>query len=283
MDTLRAQIKMTPRQHLTGQPSTEPSTESSLTRLKVALGTLVAVEAAHHCESAAAAAVEAAFAAVAAVDTLLHPQNQTSDLAKVNAAPLHTRVAVHRFTWELLSLAKRLNAFTCGVFDPCLPSQAGRLRDIELGSEPYVICRQPVALDFGGFAKGFAVDRGVEALIAQGCTRGLVNAGGDLRLFGPRTASVLLRGPDGHYDSLELADAALAVSDLDAQQRPAEHQGYYVRDGDRAGALRFAAVIARNATLADALGKCVLLCSGAVAARTLLSFDARCVSPGIQE
>jgi thiamine biosynthesis lipoprotein len=52
-----------------------------------------------------------------------------------------------------------------------------------------------VKIDLGGIAKGFAVDRAVEALQRQGITDGLVNAGGDLRAFGPRSYPIDVRDP----------------------------------------------------------------------------------------
>jgi thiamine biosynthesis lipoprotein ApbE len=39
-------------------------------------------------------------------------------------------------------------------------------------------------VDLGGIAKGFAVDRAVKALKCAGLASGVVNAGGDLRVFG---------------------------------------------------------------------------------------------------
>jgi thiamine biosynthesis lipoprotein len=41
-----------------------------------------------------------------------------------------------------------------------------------------------VAIDLGGIAKGYAVDRAVEVLKQGGLSAGLVNAGGDIRGFG---------------------------------------------------------------------------------------------------
>ncbi len=69
--------------------------------------------------------------------------------------------------------------------------------------------------------------------MASGCTAGLVNAGGDLRVFGQRSEPVFVRGAAGELINIELTNAALAVSDATAQQRPPEHQGYYVRDPRR--------------------------------------------------
>jgi len=147
-------------------------------------------------------------------------------------------------------------------------------------SEPdrIVMCRVPVALDLGGFAKGYAVDRAIEALKSNGCISGLVNAGGDLRVFGPRTEPILLRGPAGELSEVALADAALAVSDADSQRRPAEHQGYYTRARYQADAdplvARYAAVTANEAVIADALAKCVLLCPQSTMTEVLRAFCA---------
>ena len=254
-------------------------------RLRVALGTLVAIEAEAQSSPAAQSAVEAAFDAVADLGRLLHPHSPGSDLHRINCAPPGCAVAVHAATSELLRLALRLHALTEGAFDPCLPARPGALGDVELG-ELGVICHAPVSLDFGGFAKGYAVDRAIESLMLAGCSAGLVNAGGDLRVFGSRTEPLLLRGPGNQIRPVALRDAALAVSDADSAQKPPEHQGYYLRGTARmtgsAGnsapsrlLRRFAAVIAKEAVVADALAKCVMLCSPVVAGRALAEYDAR--------
>ncbi len=99
-------------------------------RLRISLGTLVAVEATSTSAAASEAAVEAAFAALAQIGHRLHPHSADSDLARINNAPLQTRITVHSSTCDLLNLAQRLNTLTDGVFDPCLPSRAGRLHDV---------------------------------------------------------------------------------------------------------------------------------------------------------
>jgi FAD:protein FMN transferase len=72
-----------------------------------------------------------------------------------------------------------------------------------------------VKIDLGGIAKGFAVDRAVEALRRHGVADGLVNAGGDLRTFGPREHEIDIRDPR-HPDRImcrvALRNAALASS-----------------------------------------------------------------------
>jgi FAD:protein FMN transferase len=257
-------------------------------RLRISMGTFVAVEATSRSAAAAEGAVEAAFAAIRRVDERMHPQNADSDLARINNAPLLTRIRVHSSVCELLDLARRINALSDGVFDPCLPTRTGRLQDIEV-SRNEVVCHATVALDFGGFAKGYAVDCAIEALQRDGCSAGLVNAGGDLRVFGSRTEPLFLRGSAGELTGVELIDAALAVSDADSERHPAEYQGYYIRAHAAAGTaltagndaamrtlpVRYAAVIAKQAVIADALVKCVLLCPMPTASRILVEFGAR--------
>jgi thiamine biosynthesis lipoprotein len=271
--------------------------------MRVAMGTLVAIEALHESTAAATAAVQSAFAAVAEVERLMYPRGAESDLSRINHAPLNTPTSVHASTCSLLNFAIRLSALTEGVFDPCLPIRAGRITDIEIiqrvaqaptdSATWQVVCHAPVALDFGGFAKGYAVDRAIGELVSRGCAGGLVNAGGDLRVFGPRSEPLLLRGPEGRLHMLKVPDAmlrepdvAVAVSDADCRQHPPEHQGYYRRRAcgetesrdsseDASGlTARYVAVIAKEAVIADALAKCVLLCPEAVAERVLNVFGA---------
>ena len=241
-------------------------------RLRVGLGTFLAVEASAASAEQADAAIEAAFAAMLEVEQRMHPSREGSDLAKINASSAWPSppIPVHRPTWDLLQLAKHLNALSDGVFDPCLPCRSGVLSDVELLPDSQVRCLAPVRLDFGGFAKGYAVDQAVEALMRYGCGAGLVNAGGDLRVFGPQVETVLLREKTGHFHPVRLSNAAIAVSEVNEARRPSEHSGYYLRtqvasNSDAVGDARIngrnVAVIANRAVLADALTKCALLCT----------------------
>jgi len=254
----------------------------SARRLRIGLGTFVAIEAQAASEAVALHGIEAAFAAVAAAEAHLHPGRPGSDLQRINATAPGQRVRIASATHGLLALARRLHELTLGIFDPCLPERPGRLPDVQLSEAadttqepPWVVCHAPVALDFGGFAKGHAIDCAVDALTAAGCSAGLVNAGGDVRLFGARRQTLLLRGSDGDYRPLALSNTALAVSAVHGRGRPRGHRGYYVR-GRRSGAHRhFAAVLAPTAVIADALTKCLLLCPEALARRALREFAAR--------
>ena len=249
------------------------------------MGTWVAIEASAESEAVAAGAIEAAYAEILEVERRMHPEREGSDIARINSAALRVRTPIHASTWEVLRLAQRLNELTGGVFDPCLPSSPGRLTDLELSgplarSAAWVVRRAPLALDLGGIAKGYAIDRAIAALGAAGCNAGAVNAGGDLRLFGARRETILLRYRDHGYRPLALQNAALAVSDLDEPRRPPGHRGYYVRSGAAAAMRRYAAVLAPDAMIADALTKCVLLCSDERASRAVAELGGRYVTQG---
>lgn len=134
-----------------------------------------------------------------------------SELSRLNASA-GLRVAVSPLL--LTTLLKALDAAraTRGVFDPtilqrmieigydrdfaALPSRlpaapAGRRsrtsawREIVVDEERRLV-RLPagVGLDFGGIAKGLAVDAALDQLVEMGATPALVNAGGDLAVYG---------------------------------------------------------------------------------------------------
>jgi len=242
-------------------------------RLRPLLGTLVAVEAEGPSEERVADALEAAFSAICRVDQLMHPRRVGSDLARLTAAEAGASVTVDAWTGEVLALAAELGRETRGRFDPCLPSAPGRIADVEIRSTE-IVCRRRVDLDLGGIAKGFAVDRAVEAMQARGCEAGLVNAGGDLRVFGS-TRQLVVRTADGRALLVELREQALAVSGPRTSHSPPEHRGFYAGDTGASVDGRSIAIVAPTAALADALCKCALLCEPARVIELLASYGAR--------
>ncbi len=192
----------------------------------------------------------------------MHPDGADSDVARLNAAAAGSPVALRPATHSVLSFAQRLHRLSGGAFDPCRPVRPGTLADLELTDRPHpgARWRRPAALDLGGIAKGYAVDEAVAALRGGGCSAGLVNAGGDLRVFGATPQTVLLRRADGTLAALELTEAALAVSHRSPAGAPTGHRGYYRRDGGALSDTPHAAVEAGSAMCADALTKLVLVC-----------------------
>jgi FAD:protein FMN transferase len=244
-------------------------------RMRVALGTFIAIEAEGLKTQPLQRAVGAAFGAVAQVGQLMHPTRGGSDLVAIRDAAAGAALAVHPWTWEVLELAQQLHRLSGGVFDPCVPEGLGRLADLELPAPQLVRRHAPLRLDLGGIAKGYAVDRAIAALRAAGCTAGVVNAGGDVRVFGRRPRDLWCRGAGNTALQVHLVDAALACSGPSDRAVPVEHRGYYRRVGEAPVRVRAVAVSAATAVIADALTKCVMLSSSAESSALLRCYGAR--------
>ncbi len=184
--------------------------EPSIRRARPLLGTVVEIAASG---SAAQAAVKAAFAAVERVQSLMSYHNPASDVSRINREAAARAVPVHPWTWEVLAAARKYSAASGGLFDitvapvlvrlgylprpngfPCGSAQ-GDWRDMELLSCFRVRLRRRLLIDLGGIAKGFAVDRAIAVLRERGVSAGCVNAGGDLRRFGPGSQTLHVRHP----------------------------------------------------------------------------------------
>ena len=185
---------------------------------------------------------------------------------------------MHPWTWEVLDLCKRVNHVSGGRFDPCLPVESGRLADIGLPEASVVTRRAPLLLDLGGIAKGYAIDQAIEAMRDAGCVAGLVNAGGDLRVFGRHAHEIVCHDGPRHTRVVHLEDAALAASCAHQTPRTPEHRGYYCGVDRSPIAAGSAAVIAPSAAIADALTKCLLAAPDGADAELLLAFDAQQVA-----
>jgi thiamine biosynthesis lipoprotein len=246
-------------------------TPFSATRLRPGLGTLVAIEALANSPEISDLSVAAGFEAIAAVERLMHPTRSGSDLAALRDAPLHAPLSVHAWTFAVLELCKQFHRLSAGVFDPCLPTSPGRLGDLELNAPHDVTAHARLHLDLGGIAKGYAVDRAIEALRRAGCVGGLVNAGGDLATYGEPEREIRCRHSNGRSVIVNLRDAALATSDTEQASPPAEHQGYYHGIRRSVRPRGYAAVMAPDAATADALTKCLLADGDTIAIARLLS------------
>ncbi len=197
-------------------------------RCRPLLGTFVEITAADE----GATAIDAGFAAIERVHRLMSFHAEDSDLARLRRARAGTSVPLAPETADVLRLALELHRDSGGLFDvavaarlvrsgflPCpdgveLATCTGTSADLELISDGTAVCHRPMLIDLGGIAKGFAVDCAVAAMRDAGAREGLVNAGGDMRAFGPRGFLVEIRRADGLVQqSCILRSRALASSE----------------------------------------------------------------------
>jgi thiamine biosynthesis lipoprotein len=130
-------------------------------------------------------------------------------------------------------------------------------------------------LDLGGIAKGYAIDKAVEAMQRCGAIGGMVDVGGDIRCFGtpPRGKSKWLIGLQDPNKAgigldtgksllvLELTDAAIATSGNYRRFTLIDGKKYShiinTKTGYGSDELASVTIIAQNATDADALATAV--------------------------
>jgi thiamine biosynthesis lipoprotein len=189
-------------------------------------------------------------------------------------------VIVHPWTWQVMKASKRFAEQSHGTFDitvaPWLTkwnylprrhyqfSPTASSRDIFLRRKYEVFFRRSLIVDLGGIAKGFAVDRAVDALKENGIECGIVNAGGDLRTFGLASQLIHLRHPTDPTrvaGAVRLRERAMATSGIYFARR--KYRGKYVgplldgRTGQSARELISVSVGAAECMVADALTKIV--------------------------
>jgi thiamine biosynthesis lipoprotein len=164
----------------------------------------------------------------------------TTELARFNAARAGELVPLSPGTLEVLRAAREISEQTQGAFDPtCRPvlelwrecqaadreprpeelaqalSRVG-WRWIRLQERSAEKLQEGVSVDLGGIAKGYAVDRAVQAMRGAGARGGLVQCGGDLRVFGRAERSprwhIGINNPSAPEG--ELRPEVLLISDL---------------------------------------------------------------------
>ncbi len=270
-----------------------------LRRARPLLGTFVDIRVTAANAVRAERAVCAAFTAIDRVQALMSFHDAASDLSRLNRFAASRAVRVDAWTHRVLRRAKKLHAVTGGLFDiatapalvhggwlprvsAALPEIGGRTADIRLLTGSRVRFRRPLLIDLGGIAKGFAVDQAIKALRRHGATAGVVNAGGDLRVFGATSEAVHLRRPEtpGKFHLLpDLKNSALASS---AAYYTARRIGGHLcapvidpRNGRPSRESHSVTVRARTSCLADALCKVVWLAGAAAAAPVLRRYRAK--------
>ncbi len=197
--------------------------------------------------------IDAAFAAIAAVECRLSRFAAGSEVFRFNAAAAGERIEIDADTRHVLAAAGALRLASGGIFDITLGTGAD---DWHCDAGGLHKSGAAVRLDLGGIGKGHAVDCGVDALRHAGAQAGWVNAGGDLRVFGETTVPIDLRDETsgGVRRFATLADGAFATS--------------------RLGAAGHASVAAPECIWADALTK-IVLASGDARHPLLERFGAR--------
>lgn len=219
------------------------------------MGTLVELAVGHPQPEAGERALSEAFARLERLEAELSRFQPGSDIARFNALAGGSALRLRPAAQRVMAAAEALRRRSGGRFDPTLGTGP---QDWWLQGGLLHKGRDGVQLDLGGIAKGFVVDRLVAQLRRTGAVWGSVNAGGDLRVFGPQAQPLLLR--DEVRGSLrefgQLQDGAFASS----HYAPGSRSRLHGLAPEEAGGLSVqVAVAAPSALWADALCKLAAL------------------------
>jgi FAD:protein FMN transferase len=253
------------------------------------MGSEVRITASVAGEPDAIRAFEKVFDEFDRLDRMLSVWHAGSDVSRVNAEAGRSPVNVTAETLDVLRTAIQVGQWTGGKFDVTFGALSGlwkfdhdqdnripppadvraRLPDIDyqavelnLDRGTVFLARKGMRLHLGGIGKGYAVDRAATILRADGINDFLIQAGGDLYAGGSRGDRpwrAAIRDPraDRIFAAMNVRDETFSTS--------GDYERYFIRDGRRyhhildpdsgepARGCRSVTIVARQATLSDAL------------------------------
>jgi thiamine biosynthesis lipoprotein len=265
------------------------------------MGTVANVVAVAEDANTSGQCVKAVFEQLRGIDDLMSDYINDSEISTVNQNAASEPVKVSDATFEVLRRAIDFSKVSEGAFDITVgplvdlwrsaaeanstPSEE-QLRQAreKVGYEKLILdpnemtvrfAVKGMRLDLGGIAKGYAIDKAVEAMQKLGALGGMVDVGGDIRCFGrpPKKRDSWLIGlddPRHPQDMLTAAEPLLVIKLNDTAiatsgdyQRFAWIEGkkyshiYDRKTGYSSKDLTSVTIIANNATDADALATAV--------------------------
>lgn len=258
------------------------------------MGTRVSVELWADSPAQAKDAIEAAMHEMTEVNRLMNPWDENSELSLMNREAFNRPVKVSQPVYDVIEHSLKYSKLSEGAFDVTFAA-AGQHYDYRAGVRPkrnvlkeavgkinYEYLRldprartikydQPgLQVDLGGIAKGYAVDRAIEAVMERGIISAVISAGGDSRILGnlgdrPRTIGI--RHPRERGDfvvMIPLEDASISTSG-DYERFFIDEDGTRVhhilnpKTGKSVGEVRSASVLADRAIDSDALSTTIFV------------------------
>jgi len=244
----------------------------------------------------AEAARDELFAEIKRLEKLFSRTLSGSDISMINKMAGKEAVEVSPETLELIYMALDFALLSEGAFDPTiaplldlwgflgsqyrLPGSQEieaalhladyRLLQLDRENRIVFLPQNGMALDLGGIAKGYIVDRGLKLLSEAGIDHALLNAGGDIGILGSRPDGtpwrIGVRHPrreDQYIAVLPLSGGAVVTSgDYERVFEEGGRRYHHILDpetGQPAHSLASVTIIAPTAVKADALSTAVFV------------------------
>jgi thiamine biosynthesis lipoprotein len=223
---------------------------------QVSMGTAIEITLIGNNEEAANKAALRAFQEMKRVEQLMSPWIESSNVFQINRSAGKEWVRISHETLAVIKKAQDISEISDGSFDITvgplaelwrkarekkIPPSAEEVRErlglvnfknIEIDREGKVFLKKKgMAIDLGGIAKGYAVDKAFELLESLGYKNVIVNAGGDLRIGGLKNNqpwSIAIQHPRESKKFL----ARISVSDM-AVATSGDYERFFIYEGTR--------------------------------------------------
>jgi thiamine biosynthesis lipoprotein len=220
------------------------------------MGTVIRVTVAGATRDQAKPAIDAAFAEVKRLESLLSEWIPTSEISRINAAAGQDAVSVSGETIDVIEAANAISRWSSGAFDltwaalrgmylfqpdnqqvPELSAIKERLKlidyrkikvDVEAGTVK--LDKKGMVLGTGGIAKGYALDKAADILREAGFANFMIFGGGQIELSGTRHGRpwrVGIQHPraNDYFGFVEATDGSVATA--------GDYEHSFVKDGKR--------------------------------------------------
>lgn len=233
---------------------------ADVTRAQYLMGTICEIEAIGLPQDNAQQAVSAAFEEMARLEEILSTYRDTSEVMQLikDGAEIAKTVSPDLFT--LLERSSVFSEKTDGTFDVTLKNRGYRQMKLNRDKQTVLFKEKGLTLDFGGIAKGYALDRAAEILKKYGVTESRINFSGNILVIGngSRFREVRLSDPGDaskHVLRLVISNASVSTSSQ------LERRNHIVdpRTGRSVDFQGSVTVIAPTAIEADALSTALLV------------------------
>lgn len=204
-------------------------------------------------------AINAAFAEIQRIDTIMNMYDANSEAAKINANAGIGPVAVSPDMMYVLERSEYHSRLTDGVFDVTIGplttlwgigkkgeyiptaaeiKQAQALVDyrnlvLDKEKQTAMLTKSGMMIDLGSVGKGYAVDRAIEVLRKYNINSALVNAGGSIRVIGKKPDDTPWRIGIQHPRQGDGIIAKIALTEWDTLDTSGDYQRFFEKDGKR--------------------------------------------------
>ena len=233
--------------------------ERSFKKSALLLGTEVEITVIEKNPKKARRAIELALEKVRTEERNLSYFSAESELSKINRQAGKGWIKVSPELFSLIKKSLYYSQLTDGAFDIAYSSGGYKKIILDEKRKRVRLSQKEMALDLGGIAKGYIVDKTVGLLQKEGIKNGMVNAGGDLKVFGEKSYRIGIRDPFKKktvFKVIKVKNKAVCTSG--GYERPGHI--FNPKTGEPASdVLRSVTIIASTATAADALATAIII------------------------